>query len=147
MSKCEHSVAQLFGNVLWQNIRDHKSNISRSSEINDISLRWNCITDIKRLLPEYDVNEATVKVMLTKTGDPRSFNKRLLPVLLVAVFPTAAISTSSVKDGDSIADLIILRLPSYVYDIIRLLLYIGYSYGHKNTLSASSALNAYMNQV
>lgn len=143
MSKCEHSVAQLFGSVLWKNIRDHKTNISRSSEINDISLRWNCITDIKRLLPEYDVDESTVKLMLTQTGDPRSFNKRLLPVLLVAVFPTAAISTSSVKDGDSIADLIILRLPSYVYDIIRLLLYIGYSYGHKNTLSASSASNSY----
>lgn len=143
MSKCEHYVAQLFGNVLWKNIRDHKTNISRSSEINDLSFRWNCITDIKRLLPEYDVDESTVKLMLTQTGDPRSFNKRLLPVLLVAVFPTAAISTSSVKDGDSIADLIILRLPSYVYDIIRLLLYIGYSYGHKNTLSASSASNSY----
>lgn len=143
MSKCEHSVAQLFGSVLWKNIRDHKTNISRSSEINDISLRWNCITDIKRLLPEYDVDEATVKLMLTQNENPRSFNKRLLPVLLVTVFPTAAIATSSVKDGDSIADLIILRLPSYVYDIIRLLLYIGYSYGHKNTLSASSALNVY----
>lgn len=143
MSKCGHSVAQIFGNMIWKKMRENKSNISQSSELKDISLRWNCLTDLKRFLPEYDINETTVKLIITNTGNPQSFNRQLLPMLLAAIFPTAAVSTSSVKDGDSISELIILRLPSYVYDILRLLLYIGYSYGHKNTLSASSALNVY----
>lgn len=138
MSKCDPIVAQVFGNMLWTNLRDYKQTVSRSSVITDVSRRWNCLADIKRLLPEYNMTSDVVKMMMASIGTPSAFNRQMLPSVLSAIFPTAMVSTSQVKDGHTTLELVVLRLPSHVYDVLRLILYIGYSFGHKETLSASA---------